>query len=435
MAAIRRGEMVIVVDDEDRENEGDLVLAAEKVTPEKINFMAKHARGLICVPMTEERLQELGLTLMVPSDPHENGCAFTVSVDAKLGISTGISAHDRAHTIKTLIDPATKPEDLVKPGHVFPLRARPGGVLQRAGHTEASVDLVRLAGLYPAAVICEIMNEDGTMARLPELQEFAERFGLVIISIADLIKYRLQRETLVERVAAARLPTRFGEFEIHAYRSRIDGKEHIALVKGEVAGRENVLVRVHSECLTGDVFGSLKCDCGEQVEVALRRIQEEGLGVFLYLRQEGRGIGLGNKIKAYHLQDEGLDTVEANHRLGFPADLREYGLGAQILRDLGLTTIRILTNNPKKIVGLESYGLRIVDQIPLTVPPNEHNYRYLRAKYEKLGHKLEDLFRPEPASNVNANANVNANINVNANAEPADPLPVDADGHHDGAND
>ena len=395
IAAIRRGEMVIVVDDEDRENEGDLVLAAEKVTPEKINFMAKHARGLICVPMAEERLEELGLRLMVPSDPHENSCAFTVSVDARRGISTGISAHDRAHTIKTLIDPATKPEDLVKPGHVFPLRARPGGVLQRAGHTEASVDLVRMAGLYPAAVICEIMNEDGTMARLPQLQGFAERFGLVIISIADLIRYRLQRETLVERIAAARLPTRYGEFEIHAYRSRIDGKEHIALVKGEVAGRENVLVRVHSECLTGDVFGSLKCDCGEQVEAALRRIHEEGLGVFLYLRQEGRGIGLGNKIKAYHLQDEGLDTVEANHRLGFPADLREYGLGAQILRDLGLTTIRILTNNPKKIVGLESYGLRIVDQVPLAVRPNEHNYHYLKAKYEKLGHKLEDLFRPE----------------------------------------
>ncbi len=396
LEAIRRGEMVIVVDDEDRENEGDLVLAAEKVTPEKINFMATHARGIICVPMIQERLDELGIRLMVQTDSGQKGCAFTVSVDAREGISTGTSAYDRAYTIKTLTDPNTKPRDLVQPGHVFPLRARPGGVLQRAGHTEASVDLARLAGLYPAAVICEIMNEDGTMARLPDLERFAQRFDLKIISIADLIKYRSAREVLIERIATASLPTRYGEFSIHAYRSRVDGKEHIALVKGEVCGEESVLVRVHSECLTGDVFGSLKCDCGIQVSEALRRINEEGRGVFLYLRQEGRGIGLGNKIKAYHLQDQGLDTVEANQRLGFKEDLREYGIGAQILRDLGLSTIRILTNNPKKIVGLESYGLKIIEQIPLTVRPNPYNYAYLRAKKEKLGHRLEHIF-PEEA--------------------------------------
>jgi 3,4-dihydroxy 2-butanone 4-phosphate synthase/GTP cyclohydrolase II len=387
IAAIRRGEMVIVVDDEDRENEGDLVMAAEKVTPEKINFMAKYARGLICVPLTEERADELGLLPMVGS-AREKEANFTVSVDARYGITTGISAYDRALTIQLLASPAAGPRDFVQPGHVFPLRAKPGGVLRRAGHTEASVDLARLAGLYPAAVICEIMNDDGTMARLPELREFAKRHGLKMTSIADLIKYRSQREKLVKREAEADLPTEFGHFRIVAYSNEVDGKEHVALVKGEVAGKENVLVRVHSECLTGDTFLSQRCDCGEQLHEALRRIEAEGAGVLLYIRQEGRGIGLLNKIKAYALQDQGLDTVEANRRLGFREDLRDYGIGAQILKDLGLSSIRLLTNNPKKVVGLEGYGLRIVEQIPLQVEPNVHNYDYLRAKQEKLGHIL-----------------------------------------------
>ncbi len=392
LEALKRGEMLVVVDDEDRENEGDLVLAAQYVTPEKINFMAREARGLICVPMTGERLEELGLRQMVASDPDGRETAFTVSVDARAGTSTGISAHDRAQTVRVLIDPQTRPSDLVQPGHVFPLRARPGGVLQRAGHTEASVDLCKLAGLYPAAIICEIMNEDGTMARLPDLVKFAQKHDLIVASIADLIRYRHAREKLIEKIASAHLPTRYGAFTIHAYRSLTDGKEHIALVMGDVAGKENVLVRVHSECLTGDIFNSLKCDCGEQLEQALQRIANEGTGVFVYLRQEGRGIGLGNKIKAYHLQDRGIDTVEANKRLGFKEDLREYGLGVQILKDLGLSTIRILTNNPKKLVGIESYGITIVEQLPLLVRPNAYNYQYLKAKHEKLGHHLAHIF-------------------------------------------
>ena len=386
--AIKNGEMVVVVDDESRENEGDLVLAAEYVTPEKINFMAKKARGLIVTPMEGKRLDELNLYSMVDNNTEPMGTDFTISVDAKEGTSTGISAYDRAKTISVLIDDETKPHDLARPGHVFPLRAKEGGVLRRAGHTEAGVDLTRLAGLYPAAVLCEIMDEDGTMARLPQLKEFAERHDLVLISIEDLIEYKKRNEKLVERVGEARLPTKYGDFQIVSYRDEISGDEHVALVKGSPEDSEDVLVRVHSECLTGDVFGSLRCDCGQQLHKALRMIEEEEEGVLLYMRQEGRGIGLGNKVCAYKLQDQGMDTVEANRHLGFDDDLREYGIGAQILSDLGLSNIRLLTNNPRKVVGLEGYGLHLAETVPIEVEPNEHNRGYLKTKKEKLGHRL-----------------------------------------------
>ncbi|MBI4188407.1 MAG: bifunctional 3,4-dihydroxy-2-butanone-4-phosphate synthase/GTP cyclohydrolase II [Chloroflexi bacterium] len=386
---IKAGKFVIVVDDEDRENEGDLIIAAEKVTPEAINFMATNGRGLICVPVTGKRLDELHIPMMVMDNTSKFTTAFTVSVEAKHGTSTGISAADRARTVQAILDPKTKPEDLLMPGHMFPLRARDGGVLVRAGQTEAAVDLARLAGLYPAGVLCEIMNEDGTMARMPQLEVIAEKFGLKITSVADLIAYRWRHDKLVQRVAEAKLPTKYGDFISIAYKSDIDPHEHIALVMGDISTEEPVLVRVHSECLTGDVFGSLRCDCGEQVELAMRDIAKEGRGVFLYMRQEGRGIGFHNKIRAYALQDKGLDTVEANLSLGFEADLRDYGIGAQILADLGLHKIRMLTNNPKKVIGLEGYGLQVVEIVPIVVVPNPHNIRYLETKRKKLGHLLE----------------------------------------------
>ena len=386
---IKSGKFVIVVDDEARENEGDLVLAAEKVTPEAINFMAQHARGLICLPITGERLDELEIPLMVNNNTSEFCTAFTVSIEAKHRVTTGISVQDRAETIKAVVDPATKPEDIARPGHVFPLRARDGGVLVRAGHTEAIIDLARLAGLYPAGVICEIMSEDGSMARLPQLEVMSQKHSIKIITIADLIAYRRRYEKLVHRVAEAKLPTRYGEFIAIAYKSDIDADEHLALVLGDIATRKPVLARVHSECLTGDVFGSLRCDCGEQVMFALERIAQEGRGVLLYMRQEGRGIGFHNKICAYALQDEGLDTVEANLSLGFEPDLRDYGIGAQILVDLGLNKVRLLTNNPKKVIGLEGYGLKVVETVPIIVPPNPYNRRYLETKQKKLGHFLK----------------------------------------------
>lgn len=389
LADIAAGRMVIVVDDEARENEGDLVMAAEKATADDINFMARFGRGLICLPLTGERLDELRIPPMTYTNTSEQKTAFHVSIGAKGRITTGISAADRAATVRAAVDSATTPEDISMPGHVFPLRARPGGVLERAGHTETAVDLARLAGLYPAGVICEIMNADGTMARRPELERFAHEHDLRMITVADVIRHRRKTEHLVERTSTVDLPTRFGRFLAHGYTSEIDGATHMALVAGEVSGKDDVLVRVHSECLTGDVFHSLRCDCGAQLEEAMRRVQEEGQGVVLYIvGHEGRGIGLANKLRAYELQEAGADTVEANEALGFPADLRDYGIGAQILADLGLTSMRLLTNNPTKIVGLEGYGLRVTEQVPLEVPACESNREYLRTKREKMAHTL-----------------------------------------------
>jgi 3,4-dihydroxy 2-butanone 4-phosphate synthase/GTP cyclohydrolase II len=385
---VRAGRMVVVCDDADRENEGDLTLAAQFATPEAINFMAKHGRGLICLALTPHRCDELGLDLMAAKNESPFETAFTVSIEARDGVTTGISAADRARTIQVAIDPNTAPRDLVQPGHVFPLKAKPGGVLERTGQTEAAVDLARLAGLNPSGVICEVMNDDGTMARVPDLERYCAEHGLKMVTVADLIAYRRRHDKLVERVVTTRLPTVFGEFNVIGFRSFVDDKHHVAMVKGEVDGHKDVLVRVHSECLTGDVFHSLRCDCGEQLEAALSMIEREGRGVLLYLAQEGRGIGLLNKLKAYNLQDKGLDTVDANLELGLPVDLRDYGIGAQILADLGLSSIRILTNNPKKIRGMEGYGLSVTAQIPIERAPNPHNAAYLRAKRDRLGHSL-----------------------------------------------
>ena len=391
IAVIRDGGMIIVVDDEDRENEGDLTIAAEKITPEAINFMAKYGRGLICMPMTEDRLAELDLPQMVAKNTARLDTAFCVTIEAKAVTSTGISASDRAATVLAAIDPRTRPSDLARPGHMFPLKARTGGVLVRAGQTEAAVDLAGIAGLYPAGVICEIMNDDGTMARVPELTKFAKRHKLLMITVADLIQYRLRTEALVHRVASAALPTEHGDFRVIAFESAIDRETHVALVKGEIGDGENVLVRVHSRCLTGDVFHSARCDCGLQLDAAMSRIADEGRGVLLYLNQEGRGIGLANKIRAYELQDQGLDTVEANERLGFKADQRDYGIGVQILKNLGVRSMRLLSNNPRKLVGIEGYQLSVVEWIPLEIPASDGTRRYLTTKKEKLGHKLTSV--------------------------------------------
>ncbi|MEZ5145045.1 MAG: bifunctional 3,4-dihydroxy-2-butanone-4-phosphate synthase/GTP cyclohydrolase II [Acidimicrobiales bacterium] len=393
VAAISRGEIIVVVDDEDRENEGDLIMSAEAASPEKIAFFVRHTSGVICTPLTGERLDELDIPLMVrDANTEAQRTAFTYSVDYRHGTSTGISAADRSATIKALIDPATRPGDLARPGHIFPLRYSEGGVLKRAGHTEAAVDLARMAGLYPAGVLCEIVNDDGTMARVPDLVDFCEEHGLLMISIAELIRYRRQNEKLIRRISEARIPTDWGDFTCYVYESLLDGEQHVAFVRGAVQGEENVLVRVHSECLTGDVFGSLRCDCGLQLEAAMRTIAEDGLGVLVYLRgHEGRGIGIGHKIRAYSLQDEGHDTVDANVELGLPVDSREYGIGSQILVDLGITTMRLMTNNPAKYGGLEGYGLEIVDRVPLESKPNPENIKYLRTKRERMGHLLEGL--------------------------------------------
>ena len=384
----REGKFLILVDDEDRENEGDLAIAADCVTPEAINFMARYGKGLICMGMTGERLDRLQIPMMVQDSDNTAtfGTAFTVSVEAKRGVTTGISAHDRAATVRALVDPNTKPHDLARPGHMFPLRARDGGVLVRAGQTEAVVDLARLAGLYPAGVICEVMSDDGTMARMGQLEEFSRQHDINIISVAQIIEYRRRNEKLIERVVETNLPSKFGRFKCYAYRSTVDPDQHLALVLGNVATGEPVLVRVHSECLTGDVFGSFRCDCGDQVQMALRAIDQAGKGVLVYIRQEGRGMGLHNKLKAYALQDDGMDTVEANLALGFPADLRDYGIGAQILVDLGVKEMRLMTNNPRKIAGLEGYGLSVVDRVPIVAPPNPDNIRYMETKRDKMGH-------------------------------------------------
>ncbi len=419
IAAIARGEFVVVVDDADRENEGDLIIAAEKISPDAIAFMVRHTSGVICLPVVGPRLDELRIPLMVADNTESQRTAFTVSVDVKTGTTTGISAADRAATIRAVIDPTSGPEDFNRPGHIFPLRYRDGGVLKRAGHTEAAVDLARLAGLYPAGVLCEIVNaEDGTMARVPELERFAGEHNLVLLSIADLVRYRRHREKLIKRVSEARIPSPVGEFTAYAYQSLLDGTEHLALVKGDVAGQSDVLVRVHSECLTGDVFGSLRCDCGTQLEAAMQRIADEGRGVIVYLRgHEGRGIGIAHKLRAYQLQEQGRDTVEANVELGFPADSREYGIGAQILVDLGITTMRLMTNNPAKYGGLGGYNLEIVERVPLVSTPNHENIRYLQAKAAKLGHLLE--FDDDASAAAAAAASAAASMTLPPRPDPA----------------